>query len=103
MSKAKQRPASTGKEGPKVAKNKRASQGKETAPPAFQPNAAGIDIGAREIYVAVPAGRDPHPVVAMPCVGFGSHWWGTWLPARSRSGWAGLDQCWSTCSGPIRS
>ena len=26
------------------------------------PNAAGIDIGAREIYVAVPADRDDHPV-----------------------------------------
>src|SRR5450432_2094691 len=29
---------------------------------AFQPDAAGIDIGAREIYVAVPADRDKHPV-----------------------------------------
>jgi transposase len=28
----------------------------------FQPHAGGIDIGAREIYVAVPADRDPHPV-----------------------------------------
>jgi hypothetical protein len=45
-----------------VAKSKRASQGKETAPPAFQPNVAGIDIGAREIYVAVPADRDRHPI-----------------------------------------
>jgi transposase len=62
MSKLDQRPATTGKSGPKVAKSKRAGQGKETAPPAFQPNAAGIDIGAREVYVAVPADRDPHPV-----------------------------------------
>jgi transposase len=62
MSKPSQPPATTGKSGPKAAKSKRASQGKETAPPAFQPNAAGIDIGAREIYVAVPADRDPHPV-----------------------------------------
>jgi transposase len=30
--------------------------------PALEPNAAGIDIGAREIYVAVPPDRDPHPV-----------------------------------------
>jgi hypothetical protein len=29
---------------------------------AFEPNAAGIDIGAREIYVAVPLDRDEHPV-----------------------------------------
>ena len=28
----------------------------------FEPNAAGIDIGAREIFVAVPADRDAHPV-----------------------------------------
>jgi transposase len=27
-----------------------------------EPNAAGIDVGAREIYVAVPAERDPQPV-----------------------------------------
>jgi hypothetical protein len=26
--------------------------------PLLEPNAAGIDIGAREIYVAVPADRD---------------------------------------------
>lgn len=62
MSKPNQQSATTGKSGPKVAKSKRASQGKETAPPMFQPNAAGIDIGAREIYVAVPADRDANPV-----------------------------------------
>jgi transposase len=28
----------------------------------IDPNAAGIDIGATEIYIAVPADRDPHPV-----------------------------------------
>jgi transposase len=28
----------------------------------FEPNAAGIDIGAREIFVAVPTDRDEHPV-----------------------------------------
>jgi transposase len=27
-----------------------------------QPNAAGIDLGAEEIWVAVPAGRDQNPV-----------------------------------------
>jgi hypothetical protein len=49
--------------GLKVAKSKRASQRKESAHTAvFQPNAAGIDIGAREIFVAVPADRDDHPV-----------------------------------------
>jgi hypothetical protein len=30
--------------------------------PVLEPNAAGIDIGAREIFVAVPPGRDQHPV-----------------------------------------
>src|SRR5258708_1937445 len=30
--------------------------------PLLEPNAAGIDIGAREIYVAVPPDRDEHPV-----------------------------------------
>lgn len=30
--------------------------------PAIHPNAAGIDIGATEIYVAVPVDRDSHPV-----------------------------------------
>jgi len=28
----------------------------------LEPHAAGVDIGATEIYVAVPADRDPHPV-----------------------------------------
>jgi len=50
--------ASTGKPGPKVAKSRRASQRQKIDNPVFQPNAAGIDIGAREIYVAVPADRD---------------------------------------------
>jgi transposase len=30
--------------------------------PLLEPNAAGIDIGAREIFVAVPSDRDPNPV-----------------------------------------
>src|SRR5579864_7527162 len=30
--------------------------------PVLEPNAAGIDIGAREIFVAVPPGRDENPV-----------------------------------------
>jgi transposase len=38
---------------------------KKTTPsplPLLQPHAAGIDIGARQIHVAVPAGADPRPV-----------------------------------------
>ena len=57
-----QQSATTDKSGLKVAKSKRASQQKQAEHPVFQPNAAGIDIGAREIYVAVPADRDAHPV-----------------------------------------
>jgi len=30
--------------------------------PLLEPNAAGIDIGAREMYVAVPPDRDEHPI-----------------------------------------
>lgn len=34
------------------------------AMPVLQPDAAGIDIGATEVYVAVPAERDPQPIRA---------------------------------------
>jgi len=33
-----------------------------TVPRVLEPNAAGVDIGATEIYVAVPQDRDSHPV-----------------------------------------
>ena len=62
MSKPNQQSAMIGKPGPKIATSKRAGQQKQVEPSVFQPNAAGIDIGAREIYVAVPADRDEHPV-----------------------------------------
>jgi hypothetical protein len=32
--------------------------------PVLEPNAAGIDVGARELFVAVPADRDGNPVRA---------------------------------------
>ena len=32
----------------------------------IQPNAAGVDIGATEIYIAVPADRDAQPVRCFP-------------------------------------
>ena len=41
---------------------KRVSKSKKVALPVLNPDAAGIDIGATEIYVAVPADRDPEPV-----------------------------------------
>jgi hypothetical protein len=34
--------------------------------PLLEPNAAGIDIGAREIFVAVPSDRDENPVRVFP-------------------------------------
>ena len=61
MSKSK-RPASSGGAGPTIAHSKRDRAKKATEHAAFQPNASGIDIGAREIYVAVPPDRDEHPV-----------------------------------------
>ena len=63
MSKPNQQSTTTDQSGLKVAKSKRAGKRKEASHTAvFQPKAAGIDIGAREIYVAVPADRDDHPV-----------------------------------------
>lgn len=62
MAKPDQEPPVTSQRGPQVASRKRCGQRKDAAHPVFQPNAAGIDIGAREIYVAVAADRDDHPV-----------------------------------------
>ena len=62
MSKPTQQPAAAGQSEPKVARSKRASQSQGVEHAMFQADAAGIDIGAREIYVAVPADRDDHPV-----------------------------------------
>jgi transposase len=57
-----QQPLPAGKPGPIAARCKRAKQRNEVERPVFQPDAAGIDIGAREIYVAIPADRDEQPV-----------------------------------------
>ena len=51
---------------PRVARSKRAGRGKPGDRPLFEPNAAGIDIGAREIFVAVPPDRDTDPVRKCP-------------------------------------
>lgn len=51
-----------GRIGPVPAKSKRNNQPSQPDRAVFEPNAAGIDIGAREIFVAVPADRDEHPV-----------------------------------------
>jgi len=64
MSRQKKHPKKPGEENTTVGKGKRGKrkgmclEGR----PILEPNAAGIDIGAREIYVAVPPDRDEHPV-----------------------------------------
>lgn len=82
MSKSNQQPVAAGQPGPKVAKCNKASQRKETSQPVFQPNAAGIDIGAREIYVAVPADRDEHPVRKCETFTVDLHQMAEWLVLR---------------------
>jgi Transposase len=62
MSKPKQPSDTSHQPGPKVVHRKRTRPQQQETPSVYQPNAAGIDIGAREIYVAVPVGRDEHPV-----------------------------------------
>ena len=42
-------------------------QGESTGMPVVNPDAAGIDIGSEEHYVAVPEGRDPQPVRRFKC------------------------------------
>ena len=49
--------------------------------PVLEPNAAGIDIGAREIFVAVPPGRDEHPVRACATFTEDLEQLGDWLVA----------------------
>lgn len=49
--------------------------------PVLHPHAAGIDIGAREIYVAVPAGGDPKPVRAFATFTDDLHALRDWLQA----------------------
>ena len=49
----------------RVAKSKRRRRNKGMCledRPVLEPNAAGIDVGAREMFVAVPPGRDENPV-----------------------------------------
>ena len=62
MSQPQQQSATIPQPGPPIAHRKRAREQKSVQPAVFQPHAAGIDIGAREIYVAIPADRDEHPV-----------------------------------------
>ena len=47
---------------PRSKSKSRKSKSSPPPPPILHPHAAGIDIGAREVYVAVPPGADPRPV-----------------------------------------
>jgi transposase len=47
--------------------------------PVLHPDAAGIDVGASELYVAVSADRDPHPVRSFPTFTRDLHALADWL------------------------
>jgi transposase len=47
--------------------------------PILHPDAAGIDVGASELYVAVSADRDPHPVRCFPTFTRDLHALADWL------------------------
>ena len=58
-------------------------KGKTSEPMLYclQPNAAGVDVGATEIYVAVPADRAPQPVRSFPTFTDDLHAAADWLKA----------------------
>src|SRR5271169_462424 len=69
MSSKEKQPVEPGKQKTAVGKSKRRRRRKGMTledRPLLEPNAAGIDIGAREIFVAVPADRDENPVRVFP-------------------------------------
>src|SRR5215510_2152625 len=47
--------------------------------PVLHPDAAGIDVGASELFVAVPADRDPEPVRSFPTFTKDLHELADWL------------------------
>jgi transposase len=49
--------------------------------PVLQPDAAGIDVGATQVYAAVPADRGPHPVRAFRTFTADLHALAAWLQA----------------------
>jgi transposase len=63
------------------AKKRKLKEKKEPELPVLNPNAAGIDIGATEIYVAVRPGRDPEPVRCFPTFTEDLHRIADWLKA----------------------
>jgi transposase len=61
-----------------MAKKKKVHQNQAVLP-ILRPDAAGVDIGATEIYVAVPADRDPQPVRCFPTFTEDLHRLADWL------------------------
>jgi transposase len=66
-----------------ASRKKKARSVSKTTPrlPVLHPHAAGIDLGAREIYVAVPPDRDPKPVRAFATFTDNLHALRDWLKA----------------------
>jgi hypothetical protein len=69
------RPA--GRNGRKTMATKRRKREQDL--PVLHPDAAGIDVGASELFVAVPAGRSPEPVRSFPTFTKDLHELGDWL------------------------
>src|SRR5260370_22916061 len=63
------------------AKRRKQNQKKATELPILNPGAAGIDIGATEIYVAVLPDRDPEPVRSFSTFTEDLHRLADWLTA----------------------
>jgi transposase len=62
-------------------RRKRKASKTQSELPVLNPNAAGVDIGATEIYVAVRADRDPEPVRCFPTFTEDLHRLADWLKA----------------------
>src|SRR5215469_16473684 len=70
MSRQKKHPAKPAEEKTKAGNGNRGRKRKGMCRedrPILEPNAAGIDIGAREIFVAVPPERDEYPIRVFDC------------------------------------
>lgn len=61
------------------AKKRKSREKKDAKLPVLNPDAAGIDIGATEIYVAVPPDRDAEPVRSFPTFTADLHRLADWL------------------------
>src|SRR6516225_1328968 len=66
MTSNRNRPGSQTIQGPRPGKQRRRKGMCLEDRPVLEQNAAGIDIGSREIFVAVPPDRDPNPVRVFP-------------------------------------